>query len=199
LSEGVNDGSDSHIFEDLPALFVDTQVANTEESNPSGTLRRTLVVSHYIQELFKSSKLDQILAESVGVSDEVAQSTCCIGSGLFFLVLQEIHKQRDTWFEVLVEHIVVESSISHSKASELPSVSIRISAALNGCLNQPKLKELFVEEACVSAQVTNKIAHLGSDSSILMHYQSLQLIVDVSLMDVFIEVFGYSCELRDQR
>ena len=38
LSEGVNDASDAHIFKDLSAFLVDTQISNTEESNPPWAL-----------------------------------------------------------------------------------------------------------------------------------------------------------------
>ena len=57
----------------------------------------------------------------------------------------------------------MEASVSHSEASKLPRVSIRVLAALNGRRDQPKLEQLLVEEPSVSTQVSDKITDLGSN------------------------------------
>ena len=107
--------------------------------------------------------LDQITAESVGVPNEVAKGSRGVGSSLFFLVSKKLNKERNTRLQMFIEHIVVEASISNSKASKLPGVSIRVSAALNGGRDKPKLEQFLVKEASMSAQISNEVADLRSD------------------------------------
>lgn len=94
---------------------------------------------------------DQILAEGIRVSDKVAQSSGCIGSSLFLLVFKKINKKLDTGTQMLVQDLVMESSISNCKTSKLPGVTVGILTAGYGSLNQSVLQELFVEVTCVSA------------------------------------------------
>jgi len=133
--------------------------------------------------------VDQVLAQAIGVTDKVSESSSSIGSCFLFLILEEIYQQGHARSKVLIEDIIVEASVSHCEASKLPSVLIRVSAALNGSLNQSKLQQLFIEEPCMSAKVTYQVAHLCSDSSIFVQNQGLQLRIDIGCVDVFIEVF----------
>jgi hypothetical protein len=50
----------------------------------------------------------------------------------------------------------------------------------------------------MSAQVSNEIADLGSNGCISVHDQVLQVLVDVGVMDVLVEVFGDSSQLRNE-
>lgn len=131
---------------------------------------------------------DQVSAESIGVPDEVSKSTCCIGSGFFFLVSKKFDQEWNTWLQVLVKNIVVESSITNSEASELPGVSVWVLAAFNSSRNETKLEQLLVEEASVTTEVSNQVADLGSDGSVVVNDQLFQVFVDVSLMDVLVEI-----------
>lgn len=99
---------------------------------------------------------------------------------------------------MLVKNIVVESSVSNCKASKFPSVSIRISARLNCSRNKPEVEELFVEVASVSAKVTDQVAHFRSDGRIGMHDQRFKVVVDVSVVDILVEVFRNSRQLGNQ-
>ena len=58
LSERLDDAADAHLFERPAALLVDAEVANGEEGNSTWRLRRTLIMSNYIEELLKSSVSD---------------------------------------------------------------------------------------------------------------------------------------------
>lgn len=64
---------------------------------------------------------------------------------------------------MLIEHIVVESSIPNSKASELSGVTIRVSTALDGCLNESMSQKLLIEEPCMTTKVSNQVTDLSSD------------------------------------
>lgn len=64
---------------------------------------------------------------------------------------------------MFIKHIVVEASISNSETSKLPRVSIRISAALDGRRDEPKLKQFLIKEASMSAQISNEVANLRSN------------------------------------
>ena len=92
----------------------------------------------------------------------------------------------------------MESSISDSKAGELSCISISVSATLDCCGNQTKLKKFLIEEASMSAQVSYQVANLGSNGSILMNNQILELVVNVRIVDILIEVFRNTCQLRNQ-
>lgn len=70
---------------------------------------------------------------------------------------------------MLIQHIIVEPSISNCETSKLPCISIWILAALNGSGDQSKLKQFLIKEPSMPTQITNKIAHLGSDASILVN------------------------------
>ena len=67
---------------------------------------------------------------------------------------------------MLVENVIVETSIANSKARKLPCVSIRISATLNTSSNQAILKQFLIEEASVSTQVSDQVTDLSPNRSI---------------------------------
>ena len=48
LGKRVDNASDAHLLEFLPAFLVDTKVANREECNASRRLAGTLIVSNYV-------------------------------------------------------------------------------------------------------------------------------------------------------
>ena len=68
--------------------------------------------------------LNQVFAEGIRVSDEVAKCSSCIGSRFFFRVLQQLNEQLNAWTQVLVQDIVVETCIADSETSELPRIAI---------------------------------------------------------------------------
>ena len=133
--------------------------------------------------------LDQIFAQRVRVADEVSQSTSSVGSSFLLLILQEFDEELDTRPEMLVEHFVVETSVSDCKACKFPRITIWISATFNGSRNQAVLKQFLVEEAGVAAEVSNQVAYLGPDAGVLMLDQVLQVGVDVRVVDWIIELF----------
>jgi len=55
------------------------------------------------------------------------------------------------------------------------------------------LKKLFVEVASVAAQVSNQVAHLRTNSSIIVTDQTNQLGVDIGIVDWLIKLFGDPC------
>ena len=99
---------------------------------------------------------------------------------------------------MLVEDIVVEACISDCETSELSCVSIGVPAAFDCRWNEPKLKKFFIEKPSMSAKIANKVADFGSNRSILMHNKNFELIVGISIMNIFIKILGYSSELRDK-
>ena len=107
--------------------------------------------------------LDQVTAESVGIPHKVTQSTCGISSGLLLLVSQELHQEGHTRLEVLVQHVIVEASVTNREAGKLPGVTVWVSATLDGCCNQSKVEQLLVKVAGVTAKVTDQVANLRSD------------------------------------
>ena len=96
---------------------------------------------------------------------------------------------------MLIEDFIVETSVSYSEAGELSRVAVWISATLNSCRNQAVLEQLLVEEASVAAKISNQIAYLCSDSCIFMLDQTLQISVDVRVVDRVVELFRDPCEL----
>jgi hypothetical protein len=79
-------------------------------------------------------------------------------------------------------------SITYSETCELSGVPIRISAALNSSSNESVLEQFFIKESCMSAQVTNEVAYFSSDTSISVKNERLKFIIDISLVDVLIEI-----------
>ena len=156
-------------------------------------------MSHNIQELFESPVSDQILAEGIRVSDKVTQSSSCIGSSLFLLVFQEVNEKFDARAKMLVQDLVMESSVSDCKASKFPGVTVGILAASYGSLNQSVLQEFFVEVARVSAKIANQVANFSPDSCILMANQSVQVNINIGVVNWLVEFFRNSCKLRNQR
>jgi len=167
------------LLEFLAALPVYAQVANREESDSSRRLGWPFVMSDDIKKLLECSVFDEISAQCIGISDEIAESTCSIGSCLLFLISEELNKERHAWFQVLVEDIIVEASISNGEAGELPGVPIWVPAALDGRRDEPELQELLIEESSMAAEVSNQIANFGPDGGVLMHDEILEVLVNV--------------------
>lgn len=130
-----------------------------------------MVTCNYIKQLLKSLVLDQISAKSVRVSDKVTKSTSSISSSLLFLIFQEFDKELDTWSEMLIQDIIMETSITNSKASKFPCVSIRVLATGNSSLDESMFEQLLIEEASMSAEISNQVANFSSNTSILMKDQ----------------------------
>jgi len=167
------------LLEFLAALPVYAQVANGEESDSSRRLGWPFVVSDDIKKLLECSVFDEISAQCIGISDEVAESTCSIGSCLLLLISEELNKERHAWFQVLVEDVIVEASISNGEAGELPRVPIWVPAALDGRGDEPELQEFLIEESSMAAEVSNQIANFGPDGGVLMHDEILEVLVNV--------------------
>ena len=47
----------------------------------------------------------------------------------------------------------------------------------------------------MSTEVSNQVADLGTDGSVLVNYEDLELVVNVCVVDVFVEIFRDSCKL----
>ena len=92
----------------------------------------------------------------------------------------------------------METSIAHSEACKLSRVPIRVLAARNCGLDQAMLQQLLVEVASVAAEVSNQIANFGSDASVLMADQSVQVQVNVCVVDRLIKLFRDPGKLADQ-
>lgn len=92
----------------------------------------------------------------------------------------------------------METSISNGETSELPGVSIGISATLDGGGYEPKLEQLLIEKASMSTQVSDEVANLRSNRGIRVNNEVLEFIVYVRIVDVFVEVFGDPRQLRNQ-
>lgn len=197
-AERLDDLSDVQIFKGFSALSVHTQVANREQSDAARRLAWALVVLDDVEQLLQRAMLDQVLAQSVGVADEIAERTSCIGSSLLLLVPEQVDQEHHARPQVLVKHIIVEASITNGKAGELTRVPVGIPAALNRRRNQPKLKQFFIEEASMAAKVSNQVANLGANIRISMRNQDLQVVVNVRIVDRLVEVLVDSGELRDQ-
>lgn len=59
------------------------------------------------------------------------------------------------------------------------------------------LEELFVEVAGVSAQVTDQVADLGPNACVFVANESVQVNIDVCVMNWLIELFGDPGKLRN--
>jgi hypothetical protein len=92
----------------------------------------------------------------------------------------------------------MEARISNSEACELAGVAITVSATLDGSLDQSMLEQLFVKELSVATQVTNQVANLGTNASIWMLDQHIQISVNVRVMDWLVEVLADTSKLRDK-
>ena len=82
----------------------------------------------------------------------------------------------------------MEASVAYGETGKLPRVAVRVLAALDGGGNEAVLEQLFVEEAGVSAEVSNQVADLGPDGSILVHNKHFELVINVRIVDVLVEV-----------
>lgn len=153
---------------------------------------------HYVEKLLECSVPDEISAQRVRVTNEVTKSSRRVCSCLLFLITQELDQQNYARLEVLVQHIVVEARVTDSKTGELARVSVRVTATLDRSRNQSILEQFLIEEARVSTQVTDEVADFGADGRVLVHYQVLQILIDVRRVDVFVEIFGDTRQLRDQ-
>ena len=74
---------------------------------------------------------------------------------------------------MLVENFVVEARISNSKACKLSGVTIRVLATGYCSFDQTMFQKLLIKVACVSAEISEEVADLGTDSSIFMTDQSV--------------------------
>lgn len=117
--------------------------------------------------------LDQIFAQGVRVPHEVAKCSCSVGSCFLLLILEKVDKKDDARSEMLIQYVVVETGITNSKAGELTGVPVGISAALDSCGNKSILEQLLIEEASVTAQVSNQVAHLRSNTGVIVLNQNL--------------------------
>lgn len=98
---------------------------------------------------------------------------------------------------MLIQHIVVEARVSNRKACKLARIPVAVLATLDRSSDQAKLEEFLIEEPSVSAQVSNQVADLCPDRSVFVDNQRFEVVVDVSIMDVLIEILADSGELRD--
>mgnify|MGYP002809575301 CR=1 FL=1 len=96
---------------------------------------------------------------------------------------------------MLIQDIVVEASITDGEAGELAGVAIGVLAAGDSRLDQTVLEKLFVEVASVSAEVSDEVADLGTDSGVFVADQRVQVDVDVCIVDGLIELLGDPGEL----
>ena len=140
VAEWLNDGADVKVFERLPALLVNTQVTNGEQGDSSWRLAGALVILDNVEQLLECTVLDQVFAQSIGVSHEVTESTRGVCSSLLLLVSQQLNQQYNAWTQMLIENVVVETGVTNSEAGKLPCVSVWIAATLDSCSNQAKLK-----------------------------------------------------------
>ena len=97
---------------------------------------------------------------------------------------------------MLVEHLVVEASISHSEAGKLAGVAVGVLTASDGGLNQSVLQKLLVEVTCVPAEISNQVAYLSPDSCIFVANQCIKIYIDVGIVDRLIELLRDARELR---
>jgi hypothetical protein len=114
------------------------------------------------------------------------------------LVLEKVNEEFDARTKVLVEDLVVESSISDGETGELAGVAIWVLAAGDGCLDQTVFEKLLVEVAGVSAEVSDEVAYFGTDSGVFVADQCVQVDIDVSIVDGLVELLGDPGELGDQ-
>lgn len=96
---------------------------------------------------------------------------------------------------MLIQDLVVESGIANCETGKLSGITVRVLTAGYCRLDQSMLQELLIEVACMSAQISNQVAHLGPDSCIFMANQCIQVNIDVGVVNGFVELFGYPCEL----
>lgn len=90
---------------------------------------------------------------------------------------------------MLVKHLVVEASVSNGEASELSGVSVWILATGYGSFNKSVLEKFFVEVACMAAKIADQIANFGPDSSIFVADKSVQVHIDICVVDRFVKLF----------
>lgn len=199
MAERLNNVPDLQIFQSLATLLVHAQVADREERDATRRLPRTLIVLDNVQELLKSAMLDQILAQGVAVTHEVTESAGCVGPSLFLLITKQLDKQDHAGTQVLVENVIVETSVTDREAGEFPRVPVGVSATLDSGGNQSKFEKLLIEEARMSAQVTDQVADFGPDISVRVLNQNFEVLINVSVMDRLVEILVDPRELRDQR
>ena len=133
--------------------------------------------------------LDQVSAKSIRIANKVTKSSCRVCACLLLLITQKFNKKDDARLKMLVENVVVEACITYGEASELTSIPVRITTAFNRSRDETVLKQFLIEEPSMSAKITNQIADLGTNRSILMDDQVLQVLVYVSSVYVLVEIF----------
>ena len=90
---------------------------------------------------------------------------------------------------MLIQDLVVEAGVSNGETSKLPSVAIWVLAARDCSFDQAMLQELLVEVASMSAQVTDQVAYFGPNSRILVANERVQVDINVSVVNRFVEFF----------
>merc|ERR1712187_23538 len=119
--------------------------------------------------------LDKVLAQGVRIAYKVSKSTSCIGSCLLFLVLEKLNEELYAWSQVLVEDFVVEACVTDGEAGELSRVAVRVPATFNSCSNQTMLEKLLIEEASMTAQISDQIANFCPNAGVFMGDQIFQV------------------------
>ena len=99
---------------------------------------------------------------------------------------------------MFVDHVVMESCVTHGKARKLSCVWILVCASLDGSINETLLQQLVVEVSCMTTQVTDEVANFGSHACIRMSDQHFEWSVQVSMVDGLIDLLVDSGQLTDQ-
>lgn len=90
---------------------------------------------------------------------------------------------------MFIQNLIVETSITHGEAGKLAGVPVRILTARNCSFDKSMLEQFFIKVPCVTAQISNQVADLSSNACIFMADKSVELDVDVSVVDRFVELF----------
>lgn len=133
--------------------------------------------------------LYQVFAKGVRIANKIAESTCRIRPGLFFLISKKLHQENHTRSQMLIKHIVVETSITNREAGKLTGVSVRISTTLNSCSNQAEFKQFLIEKSSVSTQIADEVADFGSNVGVCVLDKNFEVVVDVSVMNWLVKIF----------
>ncbi len=99
---------------------------------------------------------------------------------------------------MLIQYLIVETCITHGEAGKLTGVPVRILTARDCSFDKSMLEEFFIKVPCVTAQISNQVADLSSNACVFMADKGVELNVDVSVVDWFVELLRDSSQLRDQ-
>ena len=89
----------------------------------------------------------------------------------------------------------MKACVSNGEASKLPRIAVWVLAACDSRFNQAMLQQLLVEVASMSAQVTDQVAYFGPNSRILVANERVQVDINVSVVNRFVEFFRDSRQL----